>query len=511
MSELKEMNSISNRQLRELKVLYEIAQAGTYATDLDVFVEQAMQLLEQTFQPALDYGIGLIEPGKELIRIFTSYQHRQDELALSIDEGVIGCVISTGFPARISDVNEVPGYQSFYPGLSSQLCVPMKTGERIIGIVLVESDCRNAFDDEDERLMLTIASQLATIIEKLRLYQEMKQDAERWSVIYQATKDISASLEPEQVFQSIYQAAQQMIPCDTFYISIVDEKDQEVRDVYVMEGDRRYPVERYPINAGLTGYVVTEDKTLHYNDFNYDQPEIEPIVVAELMTRSIIIVPLRVKGKVIGALSVQSAMPNAYSTADREMLELMASQAAVAIDNARLHAEVNRLAMIDSLTEVYNRRHFFRVATLEFSRARRYQDPLTAIMLDIDHFKKVNDLFGHAIGDQVLKSVADRSNQILRSSDIIGRYGGEEFAILLVKSDLNIGLMVAERIRNHVSQMAIDSGSRQKMVTISLGVASIDDGCLDIDDLLARADQALYAAKRDGRNRVNAFPMSPEN
>jgi diguanylate cyclase (GGDEF)-like protein len=165
-------------------------------------------------------------------------------------------------------------------------------------------------------------------------------------------------------------------------------------------------------------------------------------------------------------------------------------------------AEVQRLAITDSLTGLSTRRHFADRAENEFQRARRYRHPLSAIMVDIDHFKRVNDTSGHAVGDRVLQQVAGHCRQELRETDVVGRYGGDEFAILLPESDPVAAAQVAERLRQRIARQPLQTTTGPVAVTISLGIAALDDENLTLDILLSRADQALYDAKQGGRNRV---------
>jgi diguanylate cyclase (GGDEF)-like protein len=161
-----------------------------------------------------------------------------------------------------------------------------------------------------------------------------------------------------------------------------------------------------------------------------------------------------------------------------------------------------QLAETDALTGLYNRRHFSELTTREFQRAQRYGRPLSAVMLDVDHFKRVNDTHGHAAGDEVLKGLATRCRQVLRKTDLLGRYGGEEYAIVLPESDLAAACQTAERLRQQCSQTAFEVGDSRIAVTVSLGVAGLDEECASQDTLLDRADHALYAAKHAGRNQV---------
>ena len=162
--------------------------------------------------------------------------------------------------------------------------------------------------------------------------------------------------------------------------------------------------------------------------------------------------------------------------------------------------QLTRLATTDSLTNLYNRRHFLAVSEMELSRTKRYKKDLTALMLDIDHFKSVNDTYGHYIGDVVLKSVADSLKNTVRTSDITGRLGGEEFAILLPETDMESAKVIAERIRMEISRKRFPE-NEALAVTISIGLTEFKPG-RSVSDMLKMADQALYQAKQEGRNRV---------
>jgi diguanylate cyclase (GGDEF)-like protein len=167
-------------------------------------------------------------------------------------------------------------------------------------------------------------------------------------------------------------------------------------------------------------------------------------------------------------------------------------------------ATLERLATTDHLTGLLNRRAFLDATEKEIRRAHRYGQPLALIMLDVDHFKRINDGHGHPAGDEVLRRVAGACRDMLRDGDLMGRFGGEEFAITLVQPPLQVAAAVAERLRKAVAGLAIEHEGRRIGVTISLGIAEIGADITGLDHLISKADACLYAAKRDGRNRVCA-------
>ncbi len=217
-------------------------------------------------------------------------------------------------------------------------------------------------------------------------------------------------------------------------------------------------------------------------------------------------VPLRARDQVIGVLEVCARHPGAFDEDTRALVETLGAQAASAIDNARLFAEVQRLAVTDALTGLRNRRSFFELAEREFDRAHRYNRPLVALMLDIDHFKRVNDTYGHAVGDEVLHAVAQYCQQNIREIDILGRYGGEEFAVILPETELPVAYQVAERLRESIALYRIPVTGGVLSVTASLGLSQATEATETLAEVIGRADAALYAAKQAGRNQVAIVP-----
>jgi diguanylate cyclase len=176
-------------------------------------------------------------------------------------------------------------------------------------------------------------------------------------------------------------------------------------------------------------------------------------------------------------------------------------------ERVKAQASAERLAIVDPLTGLFNRRQLFSLAERQLAEALRHEQPLSVVMFDIDHFKKVNDNYGHAAGDKVLSILSSSVERILRKSDSVGRYGGEEFVILLPQTDLDSARLLAERLRIEIAELAIDLDHDRISVTISAGIAGLSAPKVDdrIDRLIDRADQALYLAKQNGRNRTEIY------
>ena len=221
--------------------------------------------------------------------------------------------------------------------------------------------------------------------------------------------------------------------------------------------------------------------------------------------RSFISAPVEIRGRVAGLINILSEKPGFFTSFHSERLMAFASQAAVAIENAQLFEQAYHLSITDPLTELSNRRYFFDVAKFEFERTHRYKRTLSIMMVDIDHFKNINDIHGHAVGDLALREIATRIKNSVRAVDIVARYGGEEFIILMPETELNEACQVAERVRRSVADNPIEEDNATINATLSIGVAEIDELSKNMDQLIIYADQALYAAKAAGRNRVTSY------
>lgn len=215
--------------------------------------------------------------------------------------------------------------------------------------------------------------------------------------------------------------------------------------------------------------------------------------------------PIIIKAELVGFIHLISLQPGFFNDEHASRLRVFADQAAVAIERARLYDEVKRLATIDEVTGIANRRRLFELGEFEFERARRYKKPLAAVLLDIDHFKQVNDTYGHHAGDRVLAALARAIQAGVRQIDLFGRYGGEEFVLLLPEADLAAAAEVAERLCARVENLRIQTDRGVLQVTVSLGVAMLTPGVPSLANLIDRADQAMYAAKQAGRNRVELY------
>ena len=226
----------------------------------------------------------------------------------------------------------------------------------------------------------------------------------------------------------------------------------------------------------------------------------------KVTTGSSICLPIEGGDSLMGVLHLRRQHPDAFTPQDIQLAQAMTYQFGLAMQRASLFEQVNRLAITDSMTGLYNYRKLTRDLDREIVRSRRYHHPFSFIMADIDHFKVLNDTYGHQAGDAVLREVARAMNSERREVDRVYRYGGEEFSVVLPETDWPEAFEVAEKLRRKVSNIQVEVNGEPAPIgtTISMGVASFSRDSIAVEELISSADEALYAAKESGRNKVIA-------
>jgi len=259
------------------------------------------------------------------------------------------------------------------------------------------------------------------------------------------------------------------------------------------------------LTDGLVSLVVKNRQPVLLSHLSDEQPHrfFPSKSKLRLAARSFLGLPLIVQDRVIGLLLCFSDLPSAFTaTHHQHLLSILCNQAAQAITDAQLHEQVERLAEIDGLTGILNHRAFHKRLHYEWEQIQRHGGSLALMMIDLDHFKRINDTHGHPAGDRILKQVAAQLTQLARRADTVGRYGGEEFAILLPKTTATQAGKLAERIRKVIERGRFGQAGSAIPVTMSIGIAAAPPDAAGPDQLVSVADKALYGAKAQGRNRV---------
>lgn len=385
-------------------------------------------------------------------------------------------------------------------GLRSIMVAPVQLKARLLGVVYLDSRlARGVFTEEDIDVLATVTSHVAVALQTARAAQlELAvqvaiRQQELAETLRSSLAELSAILDPQEVLHRL--------------AGTLVEQAGASRSCLLRAGDSALTVVTATGPGTVEcGYEVTLAGDLQTADLvttslvSGGWAANAPAVVAEVLgdPAAWLVVPLRSREGLVAVLFLGGEQ---FDDGHRQVVSTLAGQGMSAYDNAELFSRVERLATTDGLTGIANRRHAFQLGETLFGVARRSRRPLTAVMADIDHFKTINDRYGHGCGDDVIRDVAARLGGVIRSSDVLGRYGGEEFLIILPEAG-DGGAELAERMRAAVAAEPVPTRTGPVTVTISVGLASLDPDDDILDTLVARADHALYLAKEGGRNRV---------
>lgn len=382
----------------------------------------------------------------------------------------------------------------------SLLALPLIAIEKKLGAVLVSFDSYHKFEAEEIQICEQAASLIALALEKFQAVEDARRRADTSETLRKAGMVVAERSDFRETVNHILEQLKRMVFYDSASVQLL-----EGNELYIIGGSgwkdsKEIADIHFPIPGNNPNTVVIEKGSPYYlpdAGKNYKQFNHPP----HNHIRSWLGVPMIVQDKIIGLMAIDSKQPNGFSEQDIMVASEFANQVAIALENARILQETQTQAVTDALTGVYNRRGLFQMGEFEFQRARRIQRPFSVMMFDIDHFKMVNDTYGHAVGDQVLQQLAQRCAKTSRATDLVGRYGGEEFVILLTETNLEAAKIIGERLRHSIQNRPFITDAGELVVTTSIGVTeSIPTDTLTT--LIKRADVALYKAKNAGRNCV---------
>lgn len=386
--------------------------------------------------------------------------------------------------------------------LRSALAIPMISNEKKLGSTLFAFSHQRQFTS-DEILLAEKAAELVTLaFAKFQAVEEAHRRAEESDTLRRAGATVSETLNLQEATTRLLEQLAFLVPHDSASVQLLRDGELEIIGGEGWSELASIIGVRFPIPGDNPNTKVIETRQPVLVSDTYEEYPIFREIQHASHIRSWLGMPLMVHNQIIGLLAIDSRETNHFTQDDIQVVSLFASQVAVAIENARLFDKIQQLAITDGLTGLYNRHHFMELAQNEFERARRYKRHLSAMMFDIDHFKVVNDTYGHPFGDKVLQAIASLCKEKLREADPIARYGGEEFIAIIVESNLASSKKVGERLRREVEKLVVHNEKGEARVTVSVGIAEQTKAIPTLEDLIAHADQAMYLAKRKGRNRV---------
>jgi diguanylate cyclase (GGDEF)-like protein len=404
---------------------------------------------------------------------------------------------------RNPDEAERQGYNDVLEGgIRTAAAVPLEIRDRFVGVIYLDSRlAKRVLSSKDLVILEALASHIPVALETVRTARlEMEVESERRQREFVETlrttlTAMTRTLDRSDILEELLDGIAAFVDFDRGWAASVQGDQFEF-----VVGDGPVEGELAESNRASLGASELLDEVIEEGDSRYLYDTAAPGVrddrAVRPQTGSWFAVPLRTPEKMLGVLVLEADPAGAFGDRARDLVETFTSQASIALENTRL-------AMLDPLTGLYNRRYFNRIARREFQRFERYGTPIAVLIVDLDHFKSINDTYGHPAGDEVLERVGRLCQQSVRRPDVVGRYGGEEFVILAPETEVEPDARtLAERLREAIEKFEVDWEGEMVTVTASIGVTGLRDDDDSVETMLQRADKALYRAKEDGRNTV---------
>ena len=483
--------------MQKIAVLYDASQAVLSTFELDEVLRQILLIARDYFHLE-NVAILLYDPQAQQLSMRSHLGGDTRRRSIKLGEGMIGNAAKLKRPIYAGNVSKEPRYVQGSATTRSELAIPLMVRDQVVGVLDCQSDQEHFFDSDTIDLLTLFSTQASMALQNAHLYSLEQRRAAQLEAINAIAKQTTAVLELKELLVKACLLVRQSFGVDHVAILLRDENDLIMR----AQDGRLTPLkreeERIPSSAGMFGQAMSSGRTVVVNDVS-TAPLYVPMFAE---TRSKVCIPLVSFGQPLGVMTLDSAVPDSFDPADTRALESVADICATGVQNAYYVERVRQLAYIDGLTGIFNRRFFELRIGEELERARRYNGSLAVIMVDIDHFKRLNDEFGHLLGDEVLRQVSSVFSQQLRKVDVVCRYGGEEFALLLPQTTMEQALGVADKLRREIAAWQFPGVPRP--VTISAGTAAFPIHGTTRDEVVKAADAALYAAKQAGRNCVRS-------
>ena len=483
---------------------------------IDDLLSSIVYFMSRNFKAYSSLGF-IFDP---LAHVFTLNSFNSKSLAINknvripLGTGIIGKLGVDKNPFMSGDLTYYNAELFYYTGnnlVNSIVAAPIiSDAKELLGALVIDSQDKQAFKDEHKDILRRFSVLAAALITSVRMRMYQERAAKHFRIFYEASQQFIPALHSDQVFDILMTMIDQIAECTRIMAVSVNEHDR-TGTIVKIKGESPDVQEGFVfgITAGLYSYAFQKGKLVNIPDFQFLKDKyfrFAPNESESKNIRSLIIIPIMSdKSHVSALVSVESNKPGQFQGEMETILFTLVGNTAVALTRARLYRQMELLAITDGLTQLINHKHFQKALEKEIERSKRYKRPVSLLILDIDHFKSVNDNYGHPTGDLVLREIAQSIRDMLRANDIAARYGGEEFAVIIPENDEKGALMTAERIRKIVEQKEIRSGNEQVRVTISVGCASYPNLATTQKDLINHADKALYYSKKTGRNRVSVF------
>lgn len=422
-------------------------------------------------------------------------------------EGAVGAVAKRGLVTNLEHMK--PGYKGlcYYRGpavVSSFLGVPVMENGVIRGALCVDRRDDKPFGPRDEEILKSAMQQVLRAVRNEQVFVQLERSKREQTVLHKASQALGAALNEDAVLDAGLSAAAEIAPFEFAAVTLYDNESKK-HTVLRAVGETADALKNLTFrdNTSLTAMAV---KNRHYLPYRGDFDEKQHVVYTRKHNlhgmQSLLILPLIVREDAIGTLCLAAKRRDAFSNHVRPTLQVLGNQLAVSLANAASVRRLEELATTDGLTGCLNKRSFLDELDRKIRSAERFGRKLSLLITDIDHFKNVNDVYGHATGDVVIKELGAILRSVKRETDIVARFGGEEFCILCEETDTEGAVLLAERIREQLGSHEFQTELGKLKVTASLGVATFPKDAKTQGGLFEITDKALYAAKHAGRNKV---------
>ncbi|HLW86413.1 MAG TPA: sensor domain-containing diguanylate cyclase [Candidatus Sulfotelmatobacter sp.] len=483
--------------MQKTAVLYDAGQAVLSTFDPDEVMQRVLAIARDYFHLQNAAILLLDEETQHLsVRSQIGWDEGQEAIRLGLGEGLTGAAALKKQPIYAPDVRKDPRYVCSAKSTRSELALPLMVRDEVVGVLDCQSAKLDHFDKETIDLLTLFSTQASMALQNARLYTLERQRARQLEAINAIAQQSTAVLDLGELLAKVCLLIQQAFQVPHVSLFLREESELVLRAHHGTLTPRIPEGGRFPADREPWAHILSTSGTLIEKDLA-SKPECMRFFVE---SNSRMCIPLVSFGQILGVLALESSARNAFRESELQCLESVADICATAIQNAHYVERVKQLAYLDGLTGIFNRRFFELRIIEEIERARRYGTGMAVIMADIDQFKRLNDEFGHLLGDEVLRQVSSLFHQQLRKIDVVCRYGGEEFGIVLTQTNASHAVSVAEKLRRMVEHWQFPGVPQT--VTISAGVAAFPDHGTSRDELVRAADNGLYAAKQAGRNRI---------
>jgi diguanylate cyclase (GGDEF)-like protein len=424
-------------------------------------------------------------------------------------DGVIGAVVARHATVTLENLKatyKLPFYEGPCP--VQHLCaVPVEEHGQVRGVLVVDRRTGPAFDTAEEDLVASAARYLVRAVQNERVLVQVERAKAEQGKLYRAAEALGAAIGEADVLEAGVRSAREFAQFDFAAVTVYDAKTRvhEIRAVSGEEGGELVGA-RFQHNNGLVAMVVQNLHPLPWRgEYDPEQQVLFTKRLAPPKMPSILVLPLSVHDRPLGTLVLGARRRGAFGAEERPLLEILARHVAVSLANARMVKKLEEMATTDGMTGLLNKRAMLDMAAQKIAAAARFDRKLSVIITDIDHFKKVNDTWGHDVGDQVIRGLGELLRRAKRQTDSVARFGGEEFVLVCEETDDRGALLLAERVRTELEQTTFRTPNGAVQVTCSLGIASFPEAGRDWESLFKAADEALYVSKRSGRNRATVW------